>query len=88
MPIVKIVAGQAEAAVFKSRLEAENIPVHLSYDSACAIYGFSSTHLGEVSIIVPEGFESAARIICETEKDAGPVPPGGSGPPGDGSEAA
>ena len=88
MPIVKTVAGQAEAAVLKSRLEAENIPVHLSYDSTGAIYGFSSTYLGEVTIIVPEGFESAARIICETEQDAGPIPPGGSGRPGGGGEAA
>jgi hypothetical protein len=88
MPIVKTVSGQVEAVIIKGRLESENIPVQLSYDSAGAIYGFSSTYLGEVKIIVPEAFESAARIICGTEKDAGPHPPDGSDPPGGGSEAA
>ncbi len=79
MPVVKTVGGQIEAAILKSRLEAENIPVHLRYDSAGAVYGFSSTHLGMVDIMVPEAFESAARIICGTEIDPGPLPPDGAG---------
>jgi len=87
MPVVKTVGGQAEAAVLKGRLEAEDIPVHLSYDSAGAVYGFSSTHLGRVDIMVPKAFESAARFICGTETDTGPA---STDPPPDpgGNEAA
>lgn len=60
--------------VIKTRLEAENIPVHLSYESTGQVYGFSTTNLGKVHIMVPEPFESAARIICGTypEGDSGP----------------
>lgn len=67
MPVVKTVSGQMEAMVLKSRLEAEHIPVHLSYESTGPLYGFSSTNLGKVHIMVPSPFERAARIICGTE---------------------
>jgi len=73
--VVKTVGGQAEAVILKGRLEAENIPVHLSYDSVGTVYGFFSTHLGSVDIMVPKSFESAARIICGTETDDGPISP-------------
>lgn len=77
MPIVKTVSGQVEAMVIKARLEAENIPVHLSYESTGPVYGFSSTNLGRVQIMVPEPFESAARLICDTHIDgnSGPISP-------------
>ncbi len=87
MAVVISVGGQAEAAILKGRLEAEDIPVHLSYESTSLIYGFSSTNLGRVDIMVPAAFESAARIICGTETDSGS--PGDPGSPDDpGGEAA
>ncbi len=60
---IATVGGQMEALILKSRLEAERIPVHLSYDSAGAVYGFSQTHLGAVHVMVPEAFEAAALHI-------------------------
>ena len=77
LPIVKTVSGQAEAMILKARLEAENIPVHLSYESTGPVYGFSTTNLGKVHVMVPGPFESAARLICETrsERDPGPENP-------------
>ena len=80
LPVVKTVSGQVEAMILKARLEAENIPVHLSYESTGQIYGFSSTHLGKVQIMVPKAFERAARIICgtSTEDDSDPESPGDS----------
>ena len=66
LPVVITVSGQVEAMIIKTRLEAENIPVHLSYESTGPVYGFSSTDLGRVLIMVPGPFESAARIICKT----------------------
>lgn len=86
LAVVTAASGQAEAAILKGRLEAENIPVHLSYESTSLVYGFSSTNLGRVDIMVPAAFESAARIICGTEEDAGdpgrPGDPDGPGAPG------
>ncbi len=84
LPVVITVSGQVEAMIIKTRLEAENIPVHLSYESTVAVYGFSSTNLGRVQIMVPAPFESAARIICKTDirkTDTGKTNTGGdSGP--------
>jgi hypothetical protein len=83
MAVVITVGGQTEAAILKGRLEAENIPVHLSYESTSLVYGFSSTNLGRVDIMVPAAFENAARIICGTEVDSGsPGAPGWPGDPG------
>jgi hypothetical protein len=79
MPTVKTADGQAEAVILKGRLEAENIPVHLSYESTSSVYGFSSTDLGRVDIMVPAAFESAARVILGCKESADPLPPGGTG---------
>jgi hypothetical protein len=90
------VSGQVEAMIIKTRLEAENIPVHLSYESTVAVYGFSSTNLGRVQIMVPAPFESAARIICKTDTgktdtgktDTGKTDTGKTNPGGDSSPAS
>ena len=60
MKRIATVGGQMEALILKSRLEAERIPVHLNYDSAGSVYGFSQTNLGTVHLMVPEAFEEAA----------------------------
>ena len=76
---MKTVGGQAEAIILRGRLEAEDIPVHLSYESTSSVYGFSSTDLGRVDIMVPADFESAARIILGCGESGDPPPPGGAG---------
>ncbi|MEE9274397.1 MAG: DUF2007 domain-containing protein [bacterium] len=60
------VGGHMEAHILKGRLEAEDIPVHLSYESTGPLYGFRLTGLGAVHIMVPDAFERAARHICGT----------------------
>ncbi len=60
---IATVGGQMEALILKSRLEAERIPVHLSYDSAGSVYAFSRTNLGAVHLMVPEAFAEAALHI-------------------------
>lgn len=62
--LVKTVGGQMEALIVKSRLEAERIPVHLRYEPAGLLYGFSATNLGRVDILVPEAFAEAALTVC------------------------
>ena len=61
---IATVGGQMEALILKGRLEAERIPVHLSYDSAGSVYAFRRTNLGAVHIMVPEAFAEAARQLC------------------------
>ncbi len=78
--LVKTVDGQAEALVLKARLEAEDIPVHLNYESAGSVYGFRATGLGQVRVLVPAAFAAAARHICGGEGERpgpGPENPGG-----------
>lgn len=76
---IATVGGQMEALILKSRLEAERIPAHLSYDSAGAVYGFSQTHLGAVHVMVPGDFEEAALRVCRdvqgSARGPGPTPP-------------
>ncbi len=64
-----------EAMILKARLEAEEIPVHLRYEPAGFLYGFSTTDLGRVEVLVPEVFAAAARQIC-AEAEGGADPPG------------
>ena len=70
---IATVGGQMEALILKSRFEAEQIPVHLNYDSAGSVYAFSRTNLGSVHIMVPEAFAEAALHLyhkIRTTEDA------------------
>ncbi|MDE0332823.1 MAG: hypothetical protein OXL41_13250 [Nitrospinae bacterium] len=71
---IATVGGQMEALILKSRLEAERIPVHLSYDSAGSVYAFSRTNLGAVHLMVPEAFAEAALNIYRELGTAGGAP--------------
>ena len=71
---IATVGGQMEALILKSRLEAERIPVHLSYDSAGSVYAFSQTNLGAVHLMVPEAFAEAALNIYHELRAAGETP--------------
>ena len=71
---IATVGGQMEALILKSRLEAERIPVHLSYDSAGSVYAFSQTNLGAVHLMVPEAFAEAALHIYHELRAAGETP--------------
>lgn len=71
---IATVGGQMEALILKSRLEAERIPVHLSYDSAGSVYAFSRTNLGAVHIMVPEAFAEAALHLYHELRNAEKTP--------------
>lgn len=58
-----------EAQIIKGKLEAEGIPVLLTYDSAAVVYGLTADGLGKVEIKVPEEYvEEAKKLIEESEK--------------------
>jgi hypothetical protein len=61
--------------LYKSKLEAMDIPVLLKYDAAGPVYGITVDGLGEVRVMVPSDFADEARALLEDlprqAKDAG-----------------
>ena len=65
---VYVAAGQPEAHIIKARLEAEGIPVLLSYESAGLVFGLTVDGLGEVKVMVPSSVAEEAKEILRTTK--------------------
>lgn len=61
--LLGVVQGQVEAAILRSRLESEGIPVVLQYESVGPLYGITSNELGEVRVLVPKEFLDPARRV-------------------------
>lgn len=61
--VVYRAAGLVEAEIIKGFLESEEIPVHLGYESAGAVYGLTVDGLGEVRVCVPAAFADEAREL-------------------------
>jgi hypothetical protein len=56
-----------EAAIIKSRLESENIPVYLKQEAIGSVLGLTVGTLGSAKILVPDSLaERAADILAET----------------------
>jgi hypothetical protein len=51
------------AQIYKSKLEAMEIPVLLRYESAGLVYGITVDGLGAVRIMVPEPYAEQARAL-------------------------
>ena len=66
LTVIGTIQGEQIAYIIKSRLESENIPVLLQYESVGRVYGITTDGLGEVRVIVPGKLaEEANRIIGE-----------------------
>jgi hypothetical protein len=65
-------AGLSEAEIIKGFLESAEIPVHLSYESAGAVYGLTVDGLGEVRVKVPAGFAPLALELLEEQLKGSP----------------
>jgi len=63
---VYVAGGQPEAYIIKARLEAEGIPVLLSYESAGLVFGLTVDGLGEVKVMVPSSLAEEAKEILRT----------------------
>jgi hypothetical protein len=51
------------AQIYKSKLEAMEIPVLLEYESAGLVFGITVDGLGEVRIMVPEPYATEAEAL-------------------------
>ena len=69
---VYVASGQLEAQVVKSRLEAADIPVLLSYESVGPVVGITVIGLGQVKVMVPRSVAPQARAVLQ--ETPGPPP--------------
>jgi hypothetical protein len=53
------------AQIYKSKLEAAEIPVLLRYDAIGIVYGLTVDGLGAVDVLVPAEFADDARVLLE-----------------------
>ena len=61
--------GQPEAEIVKGRLNVENIPAMLKYESLGNVYGLTIDGLGQVEVLVPLKYAEQAREILGQETD-------------------
>ncbi len=65
---VYIAASLPEAHVVKGRLETEDIPVLLRYESGATVFGLVGGDLGSVEVQVPRPLKDRARLLLEEEE--------------------
>jgi len=53
------------AQIYKSKLEAAEIPVLLKYDAVGIVYGITVDGLGAVDVLVPARYADDARTLLE-----------------------
>lgn len=67
---VRMCQGWHQAQIFKSKLEAAEIPVLLQYESAGLIFGLTVDGLGQVRVMVPEDYAAEAEaLLVELSED-------------------
>ena len=68
-------AGQAEAALIKSLLEAKGIPVMVAQEGAGVAFGLTVGLMGMAEILVPEKYAAEARKVIEALASSSPDTP-------------
>jgi hypothetical protein len=58
------------AQIYKSKLEAADIPVLLKYESAGLVYGLTVDGLGEVRLFVPAEYAADAKALLQDVPEA------------------
>jgi hypothetical protein len=70
MACVRICQGLDLAQIYKSKLEAMNIPVLLKYESAGLIFGITVDGLGRVRVMVPQNYaDEAEALLADLTED-------------------
>lgn len=64
---VFLARGLIEAEIIKGKLESNDIPVLLQYESTSVIYGLTLGSLGEVHVLVPVEMAALARELLVEE---------------------
>jgi hypothetical protein len=70
--VVYTAAGQVQANIIRGFLEAQDIPVQLSQESAGAVYGFTVGTMGMVDVLVPAERAAEAQALIATMETGEP----------------
>ena len=63
------VDGMMEAEIIKTKLESEDIPAILRFESAGRLFGITMDGLGKVKIFVPEELHSRALELIQSQSE-------------------
>ncbi len=66
---VYVATSLPEAHVIRGKLETENIPVLLRYESGSTVFGLVGGPLGSVEVQVPQPLEEKARHLLEADAE-------------------
>ncbi len=66
---VYVTAGLLQAEIIKGKLQANDIPALLEYESLGPVLGLTVDGLGEVRVLVPEDKADAARALLEESEE-------------------
>ncbi|UCC86010.1 MAG: DUF2007 domain-containing protein [Anaerolineales bacterium] len=66
---VLVTSGLLQAEIIKGKLESNDIPVLLQYESLGPVMGLTVDGLGQVRVLVPEEKAEIARILLEESGD-------------------
>ena len=69
---VRTCQGWHLAQIYKSKLEAAEIPVLLKYESAGLVFGITVDGLGEVRVMVPRTYATDAEALLEEVEEPSP----------------
>lgn len=69
---VYVAGSLPEAYVIKGKLETEDIPVLLRYESGATVFGLVGGGLGSVEVQVPRPLEERARTLLEERNEEEP----------------
>ncbi len=72
LTVIRTIQGIDLAQIYKSKLEAAEIPVLLKYESAGPVFGITVDGLGAVRILVPEAYADEARELLADLSDLEP----------------
>ncbi len=62
---VYVTSGLLQAEIIKGKLETNDIPVLLEYESLGPVLGLTINGLGQVRVLVPEDKAEIARVLLE-----------------------
>ena len=63
-----VVDGMMEAEIIKTKLQSQDIPAVLTFESAGRLFGITMNGLGKVKVLVPEAdFSRAKKILAQIE---------------------
>lgn len=64
-----VIDGQMEAEIIKTKLESQNIPCYIKFESVGRLFGITMNGLGQVKVMVPESvYEEAKKLIAVEKK--------------------